>query len=74
MDLAYGQIGMTPRHDHFIQAKYLNKLPFGKTASQIIPPRSGYRVSGPAPIPKEYREHVQEYLKMSSCYKNLKFS
>ena len=74
VSLSYGQIPMTPRHDHFIQANYLNKLPFGKTSTNVMPPKTGYIVQGAAPLPKEFREHLQKYIPRSAAYKNLKSS
>ena len=61
IDLSYGQIVFSTRHDMFIQAKYLPKLPFGKRRFTMFPIQ-GYQVVGPAPLPKEFIDHVNEYL------------
>ena len=74
INLTYGQIVFSPRHDYFIQAKYLSKLPFGKKKFFVIPSQ-GYAVEGPAPLPVEFREHVRKVVdkhpELNEAYKDL---
>lgn len=62
VDLSYGQVIFSARHDCFIQAKYLAKLPFGKKKISVFP-IEGYHVVGPAPIPQEFKDHIMLFLK-----------
>ncbi|CAG9325454.1 unnamed protein product [Blepharisma stoltei] len=65
VDLAYGQICFTPRHDHFIQARYLGKLPFGKKPLLAMPYKEGYQITGPNPVPIEFLNHAKDYIKQN---------
>ena len=74
VNLTYGQIVFSPRHDYFIQARYLSKLPFGKKKFCVIPSQ-GYAVEGPAPLPIEFREHIKKVVEkhpdLNEVYKDL---
>lgn len=63
IDLSYGQVCFTPRHDHFIQARYLHKLPLGKKSILPMPFKEDYSILGPNPIPIKYLEHINSFLK-----------
>ena len=75
VDLSYGQVVFTPRHDHFIQAKYTEKLPFGKKSISPLPVVEGFHVVGAAPLPQEYLQHIKSFLKshpeLRSVYSHL---
>ncbi|OMJ88725.1 hypothetical protein SteCoe_9267 [Stentor coeruleus] len=74
IDLSYGQVVFSARHDCFIQAKYLAKLPFGKKKISVFP-IEGYHVVGPAPIPQEFKDHItlllQKYPNKKQLYRHL---
>jgi hypothetical protein len=61
VDLSYGQIVFSTRHDHFIQAKFSSKLPFGKKKFETTPVQ-GYHIVGPAPIPDVFLDHAKKYI------------
>jgi hypothetical protein len=76
INLTYGQIVFSPRNDYFIQAKYLSKLPFGNKNFFVIP-KEGYGITGPAPLPREFRDHLKSLTTSNpdllDLYKDLHF-
>lgn len=61
-NLAYGQIVFSPRHDHFMKAKYLYKRGFYKKSMPLIASSSTYSVVGRPPLPDEFKAHIEGYI------------
>ena len=62
VDLAYGQVVFTPRHDAFLQAKYISKLPFGRKGVRPVPYIHSVHVTGNPGIPEEFIAHIKTFL------------
>lgn len=75
VNLAYGQVVFTPRNDDFLQAKYVNKLAFGKKSTPPLPYTSSVHILGKTPLPLEYTSHIRNLLKshpnLESIYNHL---